>query len=95
MTNTNTTTEITNAQLFWDSQDRNNTGWCLRFRDGHGTETSYAIDGDEDESTETLAALVAAAFDAPVTGKVTVYRHEEKRGSITLVDGEVSTWRAL
>lgn len=93
-TNTATANTITFAQLFWDDQDPSNAGWWLRYTDADGTEQGAAIDGDEDASTEELAAAVAARIPSDA-GRVTVLRGEQPRGWIDVATGAVAGWRAL
>jgi hypothetical protein len=92
--NTNTAAAtITSAQLFWDAQDPNVSGWWLRYTDADGTEQGDAIDGAEDATTEELSAAVAASLSGE-TGRVTVLRGEQPRGWIDVADGAVAGWRA-
>ena len=87
------TNEFTNGQLYWDSQDGNNEGWWLSYRDARGNEEGYAIDGDRDASTESLAAAVASKLtDSSL--EVKVFRGDEPKGRISIVDGAVENWRA-
>ena len=92
--NTNTAANtITSAQLFWDDQNPSDAGWWLRYTDADGTEQGAAIDGDEDASTEELAAAVAARIPSDA-GRVTVLRGEQPRGWIDVAAGAVIGWRA-
>lgn len=97
MTQTNTapalTTEISEAQLYWDAQDAKNAGWFLRYRDSRGTEQGLEIEAEQDATTAELAELVAAADVGD--GEIIVFRGHERRGSIKVEDGKVLAWRAL
>lgn len=88
------TTEINEARLFWDDQDHNWTGWWLRYYDSTGQEQGTEIDGDEDATTEELAAACAAALPGR-EGDIRVIRGGERRGRITLRGDEAPDWRAL
>lgn len=87
-----TAATITNAQLYWDSQDPRNTGWWLRYTDADGVEQGDAIDGTEDDGTEELAGRVAASLRNE-TGRVAVYRGEQRRGWIEVSEGRATDWR--
>lgn len=93
-TETIKTTEIFAAQLYWDDQDQAAAGWWLRYYDSTGTEQGIALEGDEDATTEELAAAAQAALPDR-DGEIEVYRHEELRGRITLRGDESPDWRAL
>jgi hypothetical protein len=89
------TDQLHEAQLYWDDQDPKNQGWWLRYRDERGEQQGTTIEADEDAATEELAAAVEAGVHRlPGNGKIKVFRGEEPRGSITLIDGKVSNWRA-
>jgi hypothetical protein len=87
------------VQLYWDDQDAEPAGWTLRWRDPHGALHHRPIDGDEDCAATDLAVGVDQAIasgDAGllgVTAKVKILRGESARGSITIEDGEVTSWR--
>ena len=75
------------AQLFWCSQDPDNMGWWLRYRDDRGVEDGCAIVGDEDASGEDLAAM---ANEFPVdVGTIRVYRGAEVCGEIVVAEGRI------
>lgn len=94
MTTTNKTTEINEAQLYWDDQDHSNAGWWLRYRDSTGQEQGTEIEGDEDASTEELAAACAAELPGR-EGDIRVIRDGVRRGRITLRGDEAPDWRTL
>lgn len=74
------------AQLFWCSQDPDNMGWWLRYRDDRGVEDGCAIDGAEDASVEDLADAIN---ECPVVGTIRVYRGTEVCGEIVAAKGKV------
>lgn len=84
---------VDRAEVYWDDQGPGNAGWWLRYH-VDGTEDGCEIDGDEDDSTETLAASVAIELASYGAVVVKVIRGEQPRGRISVDGGEVTDWRA-
>lgn len=80
---------MSNAQLFWDTQNPSNIGWWLRFWDETGTEQGTSISGTENATTEELAAAVEAESHWIGEGTIKVIRGEQPSGTITVRDGSV------
>ena len=96
MTNANNTdaAPTTDAQLFWDDQDPNTAGWCLRHTDKWGNEDATAIDGDRNETLATLAEWCAEALAH--TGRTTIKAFvsgEHNPARIVVDAGAVIDWR--
>jgi len=86
--------EVTGAELFWDGQDPNNTGWWLRF-DVDGTETGTGVDLPRDCTYAQAAAAVAAALPADADCLVRLYlTGESDRSWARVRGGHVVDWRA-
>jgi hypothetical protein len=87
---------VNEAQLYWDAQDPKNTGWWLRYRDDRGEEQGVAVEEAADATTSELAVAVKAAIgiDSMMTGTVKVVRGN-RTGTIRIVNGEITDWRAL
>ncbi len=57
-------TEITEVQVYWDSQDRNNEGWAYKASSGERLVACQGVEAD------TLAAAIEATIwelDLPIT----------------------------
>jgi len=87
------TTNTKAAQLYWDDQDPNNTGWWLRYYDQHGNEQGAAIDAVEDAGMQELADAMESEGHL-CEGEVAVFRGDRRQGTITIEHGAVN-WRAL
>lgn len=91
------TTNMYEAQLFWDAQDPGAAGWLLRYRDQDGIEQSAPLEGveDRDASIEALADHVVGCAPQAATGQIRVCRGDRDTGIIHLVGGEIYSWRAV
>lgn len=86
--------EIHEASLYWDDQDADYDGWCIRYKDSSGNNDGTEIDGDKDATIKELADLAAAALPGR-RGVIKVSRDERPIGRITLRGAADPDWRAL
>jgi hypothetical protein len=96
MTNANNTdaAPTTVAQLYWDDQDPNYVGWCLRHTDKRGNEDAIAIDGDKIEGIATLAERCAEALSDYGRTTIKAFVAGEHNPARIVVDGgDVIDWR--
>ncbi len=82
------------AQLYWDDQDPNYVGWCLRHTDKRGNEDAIAIDGDKIEGIATLAERCAEALSDYGRTTIKAFVAGEHNPARIVVDGgDVIDWR--
>ncbi len=88
--------ELYEAQLYWDGYeiDPIQAGWVLRYRDSSGSDTLVEVGETEDASIETLAYQVADCVPERATGRIRVGSHARPRGTITLQEGVIESWKA-